>query len=194
VFETLEKQIEYWNGKPPALVGPLSSPAIGKVLRTLHPAPMGRVLDFGCGIGRIYRGLEPLDYYVGVDISKSYLDFFRRENPEAQVIQVESFKIPLPKDDFDTVTCYSVFTHLPPEHVDLVLAEFHRVLKPGGMALASIFELEVTTPPAHHNWILIELQRFLDLCKKNGFKPVDRTEVPTGWGSHQTLFKLENMK
>lgn len=192
MFETIEKQIEYWNGQRPALVGPIDSRSMGVIMRKLHPEPLGRVLDFGCGIGRIYRGLKPLDYYVGVDISKSYLDIFKASNPEAQLIQVKDFKIPLPTDDFDTVTCYSVFTHLHPEHVDLILEEFHRVLKPRGRVLASIFEMEVTNPPKHHNWILIERQRFLNLCKKNGFNYVAEKEVSTSWNAHQTLFMLEN--
>lgn len=191
MFKTIEEQIKYWNNITSTSVGPLSIHDISIRIRQFHPKPFGRVLDFGCGVGRIYHGLKPFDYYVGLDISGLFLSIFRASNPNVCLIHVEDFKIPLLENDFDTIICYSVFTHMYPEHMDSILEEFHRVLKPHGNMLASIFELEVVGAPQIHNWIMIERQKFLDLCGKHHFKVVGETKVPDAQ-AHQTLFMLEN--
>jgi len=193
VFKTIKEQIKYWNNISPSSVGPLSPYDIGHRIRKFLPSGFGRVLDFGCGLGRIYEGAKPFDYYVGVDISHQYLMSFRAKYPNVHLVLIQDFKIPLLPNDFDTIICYSVFTHIQPEHMDLILAQFHRVLKPRGKALVSIFELEIVGVPEVHNWIMIERQKFIDLCSKNHFKVIGETKVP-GDAVHQTLFMLENLR
>jgi len=198
MFRTIEDQIKYWKDKPPHFVGPIGSQHMAEILRSLHPDPMGRILDFGCGIGRIHNGLKlfdskPFDYYVGLDISPHYLSIFRKSNPNVCLVLVKDLKIPLLANDFDTIICYSVFTHMYPKHMDDILKEFNRVIKPKGRALISIFEREVVGVEEIHNWVTIERQTFLDLCEKHKFKVIGERNVPSREYVYQTLFMLENI-
>ena len=90
-----------------------------------------RVLDVGCGTGRMVRELQAtgLDAY-GIDpwARESGLDA-----PRFTVGQAEA--IPAPDRTFDTTCAFDVL-----EHVDdaRALAELHRILVPGGWLFASV--------------------------------------------------------
>jgi len=193
VFKTIKEQIKYWNNTSSHSVGPIPPGGMSKKIRQIYPESLGRVLDFGCGHGRLYTALKPFDYYVGVDISHKFLTIFRNQYPLVPLVLIENFKIPLMSNDFDTVLCYSVFTHMHANHMDLILAEFRRVLKPNGRVLVSIFELEVVGAPTKHNWVMIERKKFLDLCAKHAFVVVGEGEIPDSQ-NYQTLFILEKKR
>lgn len=176
---------------PTTGVGPLSAGDIGHRIRDFMDRPMGKVLDFGCGVGRLHRGLQPFDYYVGVDISTRYLQLFRASYPHVPLICIKDFVVPFIPNDFDTILCYSVFTHIHPEHIEKLLPQFHQVLRPKGIALISIFEREVVGVQYVHNWITYERKWFLKTCEKHGFKKINEKNIPAN-KTHQTLFMLEN--
>lgn len=49
-----------------------------------------RILEVGCGTGRVYealRGLDPEPSYVGIDYSRSALKYFSDRHPEADIIE-----------------------------------------------------------------------------------------------------------
>lgn len=103
---------------------------------------VGKVLDFGCGCGRILKYL-PLslgfDSLSGVDVDKESIDWSRRcLGGIARFVSSETTP-PLPFGDgiFDLVYAVSVFTHLPQKLQFVWLAELRRVLSPGGYALIS---------------------------------------------------------
>jgi SAM-dependent methyltransferase len=104
--------------------------------RGASPDDVGRVLDFGCGWGRIYRCFlrhcRP-GSLVGVDIDEGCVALCRKAMPYG------SFELcdPMPPlafadEAFDAVTAYSVFSHLAEEPFRRWLREFARVLRPGG--------------------------------------------------------------
>jgi SAM-dependent methyltransferase len=115
-----------------------------KSMAAKHGRPLGRdskVLDFGCGWGRIYRfflrEVAPGNLF-GVDVMPRALELSRSTNPWGQFSQVPS--VPpstLPSNHFDVVYLYSVFSHLSEEAHDKWLTEFRRILKPGGLLMAS---------------------------------------------------------
>ena len=104
-----------------------------------------RLLDFGCGAGRLLRQI--LDWAEVGEVYGSDLDepmvIWARENlcPPVTGIELNGFEPPLPFEDdyFDVVTAFSVFTHLGMNWADWLL-EVRRVLKPGGMLIASILD------------------------------------------------------
>lgn len=68
-------------------------------------------LDFGCGVGRLTRGLATVTgHAVGVDISPSMLAEARRDAPPAA-----TFSQDLPDGLFDWIVSIIVFQHIPPE-------------------------------------------------------------------------------
>jgi len=97
----------------------------------------GSVLDYGCGMGYSYQNLlmRAVAGYVGADISKVAVDNTRKKNAEAVEIQ-EDGTVPLPDGSFESAVCSEVFEHLWDPLASA--KELHRVLKPGGMLIATV--------------------------------------------------------
>lgn len=99
------------------------------------------ILDFGCGWGRIIRfflkDVEPANLY-GVDCDSVIIELCITLNLQAhfQIIH------PSPPTDFsdnmfDLIYAYSVFSHLSEDIHTQWLMEFKRILKPGGIFIAT---------------------------------------------------------
>lgn len=101
-----------------------------------------RVLDFGCGCGRLVLALRRrgLDVRVsGCDVDARAVAWCRAHLPDVPVVQnTELPPAPFADGAFDVIWCGSVFTHLDERHQDLWLAELGRLLAPGGALLASV--------------------------------------------------------
>jgi SAM-dependent methyltransferase len=127
-----------------------------------HLQPHHDVLDVGCGIGimasRLSSYLSPAGSYCGFDIvrigiewaqkrissrfpnfSFVHADLFNKHYNPRGVLSPNSFRFPYPDAAFDFVFVKSVFTHLLPDSIQHYLSEIHRVLRPTGCCLASIF-------------------------------------------------------
>ncbi|GAA3969758.1 methyltransferase domain-containing protein [Thermobifida alba] len=96
-----------------------------------------RALDFGCGAGRLSNALAAhFDRVTGVDISAPMLAEARRLDRSGGRIEYVLNDAPdlavLPDASFDLVYTDLVLQHLPPPLARGYLAEFARVLRPGG--------------------------------------------------------------
>lgn len=111
------------------------------------PVQVDKVLDFGCGWGRMLRllrrhpGLTGVEMH-GCDLSLEALDMNRRTLPNVWFTPTTKFPPSAYREGmFDVVYAYSVFSHLSPKSHDAWAAEFARVLRSGGRAI-------VTTQPS----------------------------------------------
>ncbi len=134
--------------------------------------PSDRVLDIGCGIGRMARVLArelrpPKGSYDGFDIVRegiswcqthyegrtsvpfrfTHVDLYNSVyNPDGDASASE-FRFPYPDGSFDLAIATSVFTHLLEDAADHYLAESARVLVSGGRLLATWFLIDRGRPP-----------------------------------------------
>jgi SAM-dependent methyltransferase len=93
----------------------------------------GRVLDFGCGVGRFAPPLaEVFDFYNGVDLTPGALEH-APDLPNASFTYLGEDKLPFDDDFFDSAVSLTVIQHIvDPEQFSLWTAEIGRVVKPGG--------------------------------------------------------------
>lgn len=96
----------------------------------------GRVLDAGCGPGRVTARLHSLGLPAfGVDLSPGMIDIARRDQPDLDFTVGSMTSLDLADDSLAGVLSWWSIVHLPREVLPLALAEFHRVLVPGGHLL-----------------------------------------------------------
>ncbi len=123
-----------------------------------------RILDIGCGVGRLavpLTGRLSRGEYLGFDLSEEAIDWCRRaispRFPNFHFVRAdianshynlrgrvpaERYRFPCADRSIDVAFASSVFTHLSPLPADRYLEETARVLKPGGRAALSFFLLD----------------------------------------------------
>jgi SAM-dependent methyltransferase len=134
----------------------------------------GRVLEAGCGTGHFaqalagrYRwpmfpldlGWEGLEYGKGLGI--------------ANLTQGDIQALPYRDEAFDAVVSMDVIVHMPPGAEGKPMAEFRRVLRPGGFLALRASALDILR--SHHSIHAMERQRFtrrrlMDLATRQGFR------------------------
>lgn len=110
--------------------------------RLLPYIPAGaRVLEFGAGTGQQARFLAERGYdVVAVDLPQSNY----AEHLVFPVTQYDGEHIPLEDSSVDVIFSSNVMEHV--ENVPAIMAEFHRILRPGG------FGVHVMPTPAWRFW------------------------------------------
>jgi ubiquinone/menaquinone biosynthesis C-methylase UbiE len=115
------------------LVARFVDPALERL--EVDPAGM-RVLEIGCGMGRLFEALsQRFDEVYGIDISPTMLARGREHCPvEATWLQGDGRTLAGVDDaSVDHVLAFEVFQHIPePDVISSYLAEIHRVLRPNG--------------------------------------------------------------
>jgi SAM-dependent methyltransferase len=101
-----------------------------------------RVLDFGCGAGRTLRHFLPeaeVAELHGCEIDGPSVEWLQANlSPPLHVFRnAEAPPLPLESGSFDLVWAISVFTHLTDYWANWLL-ELHRLLRDGGLLLATI--------------------------------------------------------
>ncbi|BDQ35147.1 class I SAM-dependent methyltransferase [Pseudodesulfovibrio portus] len=103
------------------------------------PGQRKAALDFGCGVGRLTQALcGHFDTCVGVDIAPSMIkkakEFNRHGRKCVYRLNEDNNLQSFPTGSFDLVYTEHVLQHIRPQVALHYIAEFVRVLKPGGLA------------------------------------------------------------
>src|SRR5690606_5760769 len=116
----------------------------------------GPALDFGCGAGRLTFALQPhFPAVTGVDISASMIAFANQRNGHGDRVQFVCNPRPdlslFADASFAFVLTAIVLQHMRAEYALAYVAEFLRVLQPGGllffqMATGELGELDRNAP------------------------------------------------
>jgi SAM-dependent methyltransferase len=122
--------------------------------------PDSKVLDIGCGMGRVAVALTSYlnanGSYEGFDIVPSGIkwcsdniasrypnfhftlaDVYNKEYHPSGRLEPSEYRFPYADETFDLVVLASVFTHMLPGDMEHYIAEISRVLKQGGRCYAS---------------------------------------------------------
>ena len=106
-----------------------------------------RWLDFGCGSGRIARYLsndDRIETLVGVDVDREAIEWCRSHLLGKYLAANESPPLPLDDGCFDVVCTVSVLTHMDYDAQTKWLRELHRVLRVGGLLIATTMSPSLT--------------------------------------------------
>ena len=137
-----DRQTSYWDSVAgrktfthPLWLGPL-----------LAETPLdARILDYGCGYGRTCIELSQAGFrdVTGIDISREMIARGRREHPGIDLRVFDGLAIPFADNSFQTCTLLAVLTCIPSDaEQERVVAEIHRVLRPGGLLHVSDYPIQ----------------------------------------------------
>lgn len=111
----------------------------------------GRVLDFGCGVGRISNALAEQGLeVVGVDIAASMIERAEQLNSHRDRLQFVAYdggELPFPDDSFDAAVTLIVLQHCPPRVQVNALMQLQRVVRPGGILIFQLPSRAVPVEP-----------------------------------------------
>jgi ubiquinone/menaquinone biosynthesis C-methylase UbiE len=185
---------EQWSASYDAQAGgglfAADEPVVAECLSGRAP---GVALDAACGTDRFAEFLTRGGHQViGVDSSPDMLAQARRRVPDGQFHVAELDQLPLPDDSADVIVCALALVHVP--RLEPVLAEFARVLRPGGDLVIFDIHHELVTRgsvitargPAGEPCIVAtyrhQLGDYLRAALSHGLQ-VKRCEEPTATGT-----------
>jgi SAM-dependent methyltransferase len=135
-------QSSYWNQEGPTKTfsHPLNTDWLREYLN-----PDARILDYGCGYGRVAALLYEEGYRkaVGVDTAGEMIEKARRLHPQLSFQQITPPSVPFPDGFFDAAVLFAVLTCIPADNDQrAVVNELHRVTRPGGLLYVSDYWLQ----------------------------------------------------
>lgn len=139
-----------------------------------------RVLEIGCGAGRVTRALAGLFGEVhAVDVSGEMVGQARRalhDRPNASVYQNNGMDLSVIPDSapFDFAFSGIVFQHIPSrEVIEHYVKEVHRLLRPGALFKFQVQGDSTVVSSPEDTWLGVPFseQQAVDMARRSGFDP-----------------------
>jgi ubiquinone/menaquinone biosynthesis C-methylase UbiE len=169
----------------------------------LELRPGDRVLDVGCGPGRLARvfaeRVAPTGAVDGIDAAVEMINRASsqaRKRRTAATFQVAFAQdLPFPDATFDAAGCTLALHHVAQDDQPTAVEEMYRVLKPGGRLLIAEFH-EGRGRHAGPRWLRHSgedmLDKALGFVQASGFIDVATGSTNLGWLGKITAHKPEN--
>jgi SAM-dependent methyltransferase len=130
----------------------LGEQAARQIVATLdrHAPDATRLLDFGCGSGRValaLHALRPGLAVVGVDINAAAIAWCRRHAPGQFHLTRSRMRLPFADGSFDAACSINVFTHFDEAEQFHALRELHRALRPEGLLIVTTRPFDAAQQP-----------------------------------------------
>jgi len=136
----------------------------------------GKVLDAGCGAGiPISQILSERFEVTGVDFSEAQIELAKKNIPNAKFLCEDMTKLDFPDSTFDGVCSYYAIIHIPREEHQSLLANFHRMLKPNGLALLClgaenlVDDIDENYLGTRMYWSHYDTETYLKMLKECGY-------------------------
>ena len=163
----------WFQGRRRVILGLLEEHVPGVVPR--HDGPGMRILDIGCGTGLLLGDLQGIGDAIGLDFAPVAIEYCRHRSL-GNLGRANVRELPVRDNSVNLVTALDLIEHVADDAG--LLAEIHRVLRPGGFAVMSV--------PAHkslwsdHDLALQHCRRyekaeFRGLIEAAGLSPVKYT-------------------
>ena len=162
-----------------------------------------RILDVGCGFGHSFAELAARfspDVIVGLDADPA-IESRARTEADACAVPVRlhyanASAMGLPDNEFDLIFCHQTFHHIVEQ--EAAMAEFFRVLKPGGVLLFAestrryIHSLQIRLLFRHPMHVQKSAEEYIEIIRRAGFDlPDARIGLPFLWWSRPDMGFLE---
>lgn len=118
---------------------PLDLAMLSAFTAMVSAGPGKPIADIGCGTGATTAIIAAHGAEVfGIDLSPNMIAQARRLNPDIDFAIGSMTDLDLPDRSVGGVCAWYSVIHIPDDRLPAVLAEFHRVLVPGGFALLAL--------------------------------------------------------
>ncbi|BAY43556.1 putative methyltransferase [Scytonema sp. HK-05] len=136
-FDTIDSQVEYWDnvGLTKTFQHSVNFECLDQLLDQ-----DAKILDYGCGYGRITHALTEHGYQrvEGVDSSQRMIEKACCIYPNLNFKFITSPQLPYADGEFDAVLLFTVLTCIPRNQAQIALIqELKRILRSGGLLYVS---------------------------------------------------------
>ena len=98
-----------------------------------------RLLHAGCGSGQVEEEIPGAIFpVIGMDISQNALAVYRQCHTDPNLIRGNILAIGIKGESLDGIYNLGVMEHFSEDEMHIILREFHRILKPDGVAVLFI--------------------------------------------------------
>jgi ubiquinone/menaquinone biosynthesis C-methylase UbiE len=140
----------------------------------------GLIYDFGCGSGQTTKYLNDKhkQKVVGLDFSEKSMELARTNFSEIEFRVDDMLASKMNPQSADGILAFYAIVHFTYKQVEQALAEWYRLLKPGGYSLFSFhvgkeivpIEKFLNVDGANATWRFLETDRVLKIAEKVGFQ------------------------
>ncbi len=151
-YHYLDKQFEFY--KKIIYADYLS--LINRIIETIRPIEGMRLLDVGCGDGRLCYELSGKGAELtGVDYSVQAIAFARAFCPECRFDICDLMNLSY-QEEFDIITMLEVLEHLPPDKISSVVEKLWQALKTNGRLVLSVPTTKLPQDKKHYQHFTLD--------------------------------------